>query len=201
MPTTPFLAVYCGSMIGRKPAYADGARQIGAALGKHGLGMVYGGGQVGLMGVVADALLAEGGHVVGVIPAPLATVEIAHRGVTELIVVPDMHQRKAMMAERAAGFLTLPGGVGTFEEFFEVLTWAAIGLHEKPIGVLNLSSYFDPLLTLLDHGVDEGFINRRHRDLVVVETNPDSLVEELALRIGHVPALTSPRLPASGGLS
>ncbi len=188
-------------MIGRKPAYADGARLIGAALGKHGLGMVYGGGQVGLMGVVADALLAEGGHVVGVIPEPLATVEIAHRGVTELIVVPDMHQRKAMMAERAAGFLTLPGGVGTFEEFFEVLTWAALGLHEKPIGVLNLSSYFDPLLMLLDHGVYEGFINHRHRDLVVVETDPDSLVEKLAQRIGHEPAITSQRLPAAGGLS
>ncbi len=143
---------------------------MGATLAKEGLGLVYGGGRVGLMGVVADAALAEGGRVVGVIPDPLAVKELAHTGLTELHVVAGMHERKALMARLSAGFLTLPGGIGTFEEFFEILSWAALGLHRKPIGILNVDGYFDPLLTMLEHGVKEGIHPPRvgrHRDHVL----------------------------------
>ncbi|WP_406701169.1 TIGR00730 family Rossman fold protein [Singulisphaera sp. Ch08] len=165
--------------MGSRPAYADAAQRVGSAIATNRLGLVYGGGRVGLMGVVADATLAGGGPVVGVIPDPLATKEVAHRGVTELIVVPGMHERKAKMAERAAGFLTLPGGVGTLEEFFEIITWAVLGLHRKPIGILNVDGYFDSLLAFLDDSVAQGFVRPAHRELMVVSDNPETLVANL----------------------
>jgi uncharacterized protein (TIGR00730 family) len=178
-----YLCVYCGSSPGVRPAYAEAARRVGLALGERGLGLVYGGGRRGLMGVVADAVLEAGGQVVGVIPDPLATVEQTHDGLTELHVVPGMHERKALMARLASGFLTLPGGIGTYEEFFETLTWAAIGLHAKPIGLLNVHGYFDPLLRLLEHAVAEQFVNPAHLDLLHVSSDPETLATDLLLTI------------------
>jgi uncharacterized protein (TIGR00730 family) len=179
MPDRPHVCVFCGSARGARAEYVAAARRVGAALARSGLGLVYGGGRVGLMGVVADAALAEGGRVVGVIPEPLAREEIAHDGLTELHVVPGMHERKALMARRSAGFLMLPGGIGTFEEFFEILTWAALGLHRKPIGVLNVGGYFAPLLRLLDHAVAEGFVRPAHLALLLVSADPEALVAGL----------------------
>ena len=135
------------------------------------------------MGIVADSALAAGGLVVGVIPEALSAKEIAHHGLTELIVVPGMHERKALMAERSRGFLALPGGVGTFEEFFEVLTWSALRLHRKPIGLLNVDGYFDPLLRLIDHAVDEGFVRDEHREIVFSSDDPEALVSRLATTV------------------
>jgi uncharacterized protein (TIGR00730 family) len=186
-----YLCVYCGSSVGARPSYAEAARRVGDALGRRGLGLVYGGGRVGLMGIVADAVLAAGGTVVGVIPVPLALEEIAHETLTELHVVPGMHERKALMAERASGFLTLPGGVGTYEEFFEILTWAALGLHAKPMGLLNVDGYFDPLLRLLDHAVAEGFVRAEHLELLQVSSDPEALAAALLMR-------TPPHVPESG---
>lgn len=179
MPTRPHVCVFCGSSNGARAAYTDAARRVGAALAGNGLGLVYGGGRVGLMGVVADAALAAGGRVVGVIPEPLATRELAHDALTELHVVPGMHERKALMAARSAGFLALPGGIGTFEEFFEILTWAALGLHNKPVGVLNVEGYFDPLLAVLDHAVAERFVRPEHLALIVVSDRPEDLAADL----------------------
>jgi uncharacterized protein (TIGR00730 family) len=185
-----YLCVYCGSSVGARPSYAEAARRVGDALGRRGFGLVYGGGRVGLMGIVADAVLAAGGKVVGVIPVPLALEEIAHETLTELHVVPGMHERKALMAERASGFLTLPGGVGTYEEFFEILTWAALGLHTKPMGLLNVDGYFDPLLRLLDHAVAEKFVRAEHLELLQVSSDPEALAEALLMR-------TPPHSPGS----
>jgi uncharacterized protein (TIGR00730 family) len=182
MPNRSHVCVFCGSSRGARPMYAEAARKVGGALARGGLGLVYGGGRVGLMGIVADAVLAVGGRVVGVIPDPLATKEVAHDGLTELFVVPGMHERKALMAHRADAFLTLPGGIGTFEEFFETLSWAALGLHHKPMGVLNVAGYFDPLLALLDHAVAERFLKREFLDLLVVSSDPAAIIEELANR-------------------
>src|SRR5438128_12123639 len=190
MPDRPHVCVFCGSSRGVRPAYAEAARRVGAALARNGLGLVYGGGRIGLMGVVADAALAAGGRVVGVIPDPLATRELAHDGLTELHVVPTMHDRKALMASRSAGFLALPGGVGTFEEFFEILTWAALGLHGKPIGLLNVEGYFDPLLALLDHAVAERFVRPEHLSLLLVSDQPDTLPIDLR---GHTPPSPGPK--------
>ena len=182
MPDRPHVCVFCGSSPGASGDYADAARRVGVSLAGLGLGLVYGGGRVGLMGVVADAALEAGGRVVGVIPGPLATKEIAHSGLTELHVVPGMHERKALMAARSAAFLTLPGGAGTYEEFFEVLTWAMLGLHAKPIGVLNVGGYFDPLLALLDRAVSDGFMRPAHRDLIAVFDRPESAAAGLLSR-------------------
>jgi uncharacterized protein (TIGR00730 family) len=179
MPGRPYVCVFCGSSAGARPAYADAARRIGTTLARHGLGLVYGGGRIGLMGVVADAALAAGGRVIGVIPEPLATKELAHTGLTELRVVRTMHERKALMAELSAGFLALPGGVGTFEEFFEIVTWAVLGLHRKPVGLLNVEGYYDPLRALLDHAVAERFVRPEHRALVVVSDQPEALAADL----------------------
>jgi uncharacterized protein (TIGR00730 family) len=174
-----YLCVYCGSSNGIRPAYAEAARRVGLALGRRGFGLVYGGGRVGLMGIVADAVLEAGGPVVGVIPEPLATEELAHDGLSELHVVSGMHERKALMARVASGFLTLPGGIGTYEEFFETLTWAALGLHAKPMGLLNVDGYFNPLLKLLDHAVDERFVRPAHLDLLRVSSDPEALADDL----------------------
>jgi uncharacterized protein (TIGR00730 family) len=179
MPDRPHVCVFCGSQSGSRPIYEQSARRVGHALANQGLGLVYGGGRVGLMGAVADAALESGGRVVGVIPEPLLLKELAHAGCTELIVVSGMHERKATMAERAAAFLALPGGAGTFEEFFEILTWAVLGLHRKPIGLLNVDGYYDPLLALLDHAVAERFIRPGHLGLLLVSDDPESLVARL----------------------
>jgi uncharacterized protein (TIGR00730 family) len=190
MPEQRSVCVFCGSSRGSLPAYVDAARRVGAALAHAGLGLVYGGGRVGLMGVVADAALAAGGRVVGVLPEPLATKELAHDGLHELIVVPGMHERKALMAARSDGFLTLPGGIGTFEEFFEIVTWSALGLHRKPVGILNVEGYFDPLLALLEHAVSERFLRAEHLEALVVSDEPEAIARDL---LGHLPPGAGPR--------
>jgi uncharacterized protein (TIGR00730 family) len=173
------VCIYCGSAVGLKAEYADSARRVGHALARQGFGLVYGGGRVGLMGIVADAVIAGGGPVIGVIPEPLATKEIAHDGLTELHIVADMHERKAMMARRSAAFLTLPGGIGTFEEFFETLSWAALGLHQKPLGILNVAGYFDPLLAMINHAVTEKFVRPHHVERLIISTDAEAVVNEL----------------------
>jgi uncharacterized protein (TIGR00730 family) len=173
------ICVYCGSASGTDSDHIEAARSVGRALARRGLGLVYGGGRVGLMGVVAGAVLERGGRVIGVIPEALATREVAHDGLTELHVVADMHERKALMARRAEAFLTLPGGIGTFEEFFETLSWAGLKLHHKPMGLLNVAGYFDPLLTLLDHAVTAGFVRREFLDLLMVSPDPEAIIEDL----------------------
>ena len=159
------------------------SRRHWAVTRRHGVGLVYGGGRVGLMGIVADTVLDEGGRAIGVIPKPLATREIAHDSLTELYIVADMHERKALMARRSSAFLTLPGGIGTFEEFFETLSWAALGLHHKPMGVLNVAGYFDPLLALLNHGVSERFVRSEHLEFVLVRNDAEAIVSELLARV------------------
>ncbi len=175
--------IYCGSSVGNQPEYAAVAKTLGRSLARHGVGLVYGGGRVGLMGIVADTVLDEGGRAIGVIPKPLATREIAHDSLTELYIVADMHERKALMARRSSAFLTLPGGIGTFEEFFETLSWAALGLHHKPMGVLNVAGYFDPLLALLNHGVSERFVRSEHLEFVLVRNDAEAIVSELLARV------------------
>ncbi|MGP0063731.1 MAG: TIGR00730 family Rossman fold protein [Isosphaeraceae bacterium] len=182
------ICIYCGSSTGTRPEYAEAARRVGRVLADRGVGLVYGGGRVGLMGIVADAVLDAGGRVIGVIPDPLATEEVAHNGLTELHVVPDMHRRKAMMADRADGFLTMPGGIGTYEEFFETLSWAALKLHRKPMGVLNVAGYFDPLHALLDHAVAEGFLRAKHLGLIITSDDPEVLVAAMLERVQPVDA-------------
>ncbi len=174
------ICVFCGSSNGRRPAFARAARQFGAALAEEGLGLVYGGGSIGLMGVVADAALAGGSPVVGVIPRALARREIAHHGLTRLEVVPSMHARKARMARLSDAFVALPGGIGTLEELFEVLTWGYLGIHAKPVGLLDVGGYWQPLVRLLDHAVDEGFLRPAHRKLVVIDRSPARLLLRLS---------------------
>lgn len=171
------VCVYCGSSPGADPVYLETARAVGRTLAERGLGLVYGGARVGLMGAVADAALAAGGEVVGVIPESLRSRELAHGELTELVVVDSMHERKAVMAERAGAFLALPGGLGTLEELFEVLTWAQLGIHSKPCGVLEVAGYWSPLLTFLDRGVEQGFITRLSRDLLMVDEDVARLLE------------------------
>lgn len=171
------VCVYCGSSPGADPVYLETARAVGRTLAERGLGLVYGGARVGLMGAVADAALAAGGEVVGVIPESLRSRELAHGELTELVVVDSMHERKAVMAERAGAFLALPGGLGTLEELFEVLTWAQLGIHSKPCGVLKVAGYWSPLLTFLDRGVEQGFITRLSRDLLMVDEDVARLLE------------------------
>ncbi len=173
--------MFCGSSPGGRPEYVAAARQLGTALAERGQTLVYGGGNVGLMGAVADAALDAGGKVVGVIPQHLDDWEVGHRGLTELEIVGSMHERKARMADLADAFITLPGGLGTFEELFEILTWAQLGLHQKPFGLLNTLGYYAPLLTLLDTAVQERFLRPEHRALVLEEpTDPNRLLDRLA---------------------
>ncbi|MBD3880400.1 TIGR00730 family Rossman fold protein [Phormidium tenue FACHB-886] len=174
-----YICVFCGSSAGARPAYQAAAELMGQTLVKRGLGLIYGGGKVGLMGTVADAVMAAGGEAIGVIPAFLAAKEIAHTGLTQLHVVESMHERKALMAEIADGFVALPGGYGTFEEFCEVLTWGQLGLHQKPYGLLNVEGYYDALLQLFDHAVHEQFLKPVHRSLVLQSTDPNHLLELL----------------------
>jgi uncharacterized protein (TIGR00730 family) len=178
------LCIYCGSAAGALARFADSAQRVGRAIAGHGFGLVYGGGDVGLMGIVADAVLEAGGRAIGVIPEALVAREIAHRGLTELHVVRDMHERKAMMANRSKAFLTLPGGIGTLEEFFETLSWATLGLHQKAMGVLNVAGYFDPLIALLDHAVEQQFVRPENRGLLMVSDDPEALVANVMNRSG-----------------
>jgi uncharacterized protein (TIGR00730 family) len=172
------LAVYCGSSSGFDPAYAQAARQLGTALAERGIELVYGGGAVGMMGEIATAALAVGGKVIGVIPRALAERGLAHPRVSELYIVESMHERKALMAQRADGFVALPGGLGTLEEISEALTWAQLDLHVKPCGLLNVKGFYDPLLAFLDHITAEGFLHAGHRSLVLVGSNPDDLLAQ-----------------------
>lgn len=174
------VCVFAGSSAGANPDYRHTAHELGRALGKRRIGVVYGGACVGLMGVVADAALAAGGEVIGVIPSALVDKEIAHRGLTELRVVSSMHERKAMMADLSNAFVALPGGWGTLEEFFEVLTWGQLGLHCKPCGLLNVRGYFDRLLSFLDHTVEQGFVKREYRSMIAVADSPAALLDMLA---------------------
>lgn len=179
MDQRPNICVFCGSASGTSPAFVEAARHVGEEIARRGVGVVYGGGRVGLMGVVAEAVLGAGGTVIGVIPEALATKEIAHDGLTELCVVSGMHERKALMAARSSAFLTLPGGVGTLEEFFEILSWEALGIHRKPIGVLNIEGYFDPLIALLDHGIARQFIRPQYLRGLLVSDRIEVLIGDL----------------------
>ena len=174
------VCVFCGSNRGARPAYADAARTLGAVLAARRIGLVYGGGRVGLMGVLADAALAAGGEVIGVIPRAIATKEIAHDGVSELRVVASMHERKAQMAALADGFVALPGGFGMLDELFEVVTWAQLGLHAKPIGVLNVAGYFDALRAVVEQGIAERFVHPGYRVLLTYAERADDLLDAMA---------------------
>jgi uncharacterized protein (TIGR00730 family) len=174
------LCVYCGSREGGDPAYAAAARQVGTLIGRRGWQLVYGGGRAGLMGLVADAALAAGAPVIGVIPASLMERELGHAGLTELHVVETMHERKTLMAERADAFVALPGGIGTFEELFEVWTWRQLGYHDKPLGLLNVAGYYDALLAFIGQVVDQGFVTPSQRALLATDTDPAALLAKLA---------------------
>lgn len=174
------ICVYCGSSDRMNQMYTDAAREMGAAIAKRGMTVIYGAGSTGLMGSIADGALEAGGEVTGVIPEIFNTPVLAHTGLTRLEVVENMHVRKARMAELADAFIALPGGFGTFEELFEMLTWAQIGLHSKPVGVLNTNHYFDPLLELVEHARREGFIYDEHRSLLLSAEQPEGLLDALA---------------------
>jgi len=174
------VCVYCGSSVGRDPRYAEATASLGRTLARRGIGLVFGGGSVGLMGVLADAVLDSGGSAIGVIPHGLAAREVGHTGLTEMRVVPSMHARKALMAELAEAFLALPGGFGTFEELFESITWTQLGIHRKPLGLLNVAGYYDGLVGLVDHAVREGFVPPVTREAVFVGDEAEGLLDRLA---------------------
>jgi len=173
------IAVYCGSNKGARPEYAAAAAQLGALLAREKIELVYGGGMVGLMGIVADAALQHGGHVIGVIPEKLVIKEVVHEKLPDLRVVKTMHERKALMAELSDGFIALPGGYGTFEEFFEILAWSQLGWHQKPFGLLDIAGFYQKLHEFLDHTQQEGFIRPQHRALVHVEDNPEKILQRM----------------------
>jgi uncharacterized protein (TIGR00730 family) len=173
------LCVFCGSNAGQDPVYLATARALWEALAASGIGLVYGGASVGLMGAVADAALAKGGNVIGVMPQALVDKEIAHKGLTDLRVVGSMHERKALMAELADGFVALPGGLGTFEELFEVWTWAQLGYHRKPCALLNAGGFYDKLTDFLDDVVERGFVKPIHRAMLIVESDPAALIDAI----------------------
>lgn len=174
------LCVYCGSSPGKDPAFLEAGRELGRLLVARGIGLVYGGAGIGVMGAVADAVLAGGGRAIGIIPEALAIREVAHAGLTEQHVVGSMHERKQLMAERSDGFVALPGGWGTFEEIFEVLTWAQLGFHQKPCGLLNVNGYYDHLHTFLENAIDSGFVPPVCREMLMVEENPERLLDRYA---------------------
>ena len=173
------VCVFCGSNAGIREEYRIAAQTLASALARRGLGLVYGGGNVGLMGMLADSMLQAGGEVIGVIPHSLVAKEVAHHGVTELRVVDTMHQRKALMNELSDAFIALPGGFGTLDEFFEILTWSQLGIHSKPSGLLNVSGYYDSLLAMLDHAVNERLLRPAHRELVIADTDANALLQRL----------------------
>ena len=174
------ICVFCGSSSGASPKYTELAESLGALLARKRIALVYGGGNVGLMGVLANATLAHGGEVIGVIPQALFDLEVGHTGLTDLRIVGSMHERKALMADLSDAFIALPGGLGTLEEFCEIVTWAQLGLHQKPCGLLNGERYFDPLIRFFDHMVEERFLRPEHRALMLVEHEPVALLDRLA---------------------
>ena len=171
------ICVFCGSAVGSRTTYADSARRLGEMLASRGLDLVFGAGHIGLMGVLADAVLANNGRVVGVIPQALVDRELAHGKLNELHVVETMHQRKALMADLSDAFLALPGGYGTLDELFEVLTWAQLGIHRKPIGLLNIEGFYDPLLEWVEKALVEAFMKPKHRALLLVERDPETMLD------------------------
>lgn len=189
--TLKSVCVFCGSQAGGLPEYEQAARELARVLAAHDVGLVYGGGHVGLMGALADAMLARGGRVTGVIPHHLMRPEVAHQELTELIVVDSMHERKRIMADRSDAFIVLPGGFGTLEEMFEMVTWLQLRLQAKPVGVVNVEGYFDSLLRFLEHCAEQGFIRRADWDLLIVEDSPALLFEQLQLH-GAALAKTHP---------
>ncbi|MBB3930683.1 hypothetical protein GGR25_001722 [Kaistia hirudinis] len=174
------VCVFCGSSEGVRPQYREAALALGRAIAARGDELVYGGSKVGLMGAVADATLGAGGRAIGVLPRALRDKEIAHEGLSELHIVESMHQRKAMMADLSGAFVALPGGMGTFEEVFEIWTWAQLGYHRKPVGLLDIEGYYDRLLAFLDQTVEEGFVKPEHRRMAIVETDPALLLDRFA---------------------
>ena len=173
------VCVFCGASPGARPAYRETTEELARVLVAERIGVVYGGGGVGLMGALADAVLAEGGEVTGIIPRALVDREIAHRDVADMRVVGSMHERKALMAELADALIALPGGLGTLEELFEVYTWAQLGLHRKPCGLLNVEGYYDGIAGFLSHAVEERFVREEHREMLIVEAEPQALIERL----------------------
>jgi len=173
------IAVYCGANHGADPVYADAARGLARVMVEHNIELVYGGGKVGLMGVIADEVLRLGGEATGVIPKALVEREVGHAGLTRLFVVKDMHERKAMMSDLADGFIAMPGGMGTLEELFEMVTWAQLGIHAKPIGLLNVNGFYDGLAGFVGHMVGQGFVKPAHADLIMIESDPEALVHRL----------------------
>lgn len=173
------VCVFCGSSPGKKPEYARAARDLGHTLAERKIGLVYGGAKVGIMGIMASATVNAGGEVIGVMPKALVEKEVAFKELSDLRVVNSMHERKALMAELSDGFIALPGGLGTIEEFFEIVTWAQLGIHQKPCGLLNVSGYYDPLMRFLDHAVEEQFISPQSRLLIQVDDTPEGLIQKL----------------------
>lgn len=174
------VCVYCGSSPGNNPAYVQAGRNLGAMMVKRGIGLVYGGAAIGVMGAIANEVLALGGEAIGVIPEALAVKEVSHTNLTEQHVVGSMHERKAMMAELSDGFVALPGGWGTIEEIFEILTWAQLGFHAKPCGLLNIEGYYDGLFEFLNHAVHEGFVKPAYSDLLILENQPADLLDRFS---------------------
>lgn len=174
------ICVYCGSSPGRMEAYSKAAHRLGVSLAKRDIKLIYGGASVGVMGVVADAVLEHGGQAVGVIPEALVRKEVAHHHLTELHITGSMHERKMLMADLSEGFIALPGGIGTLEEISEIWTWAQLGFHKKPFGMLNINGYYDSLIAFLDHTVAEQFVKQPHRSMLMVETDPDALLDRLS---------------------
>jgi len=173
------LCVFCGTNAGARPEYGAAARQLGTLLAAENIELVYGGASVGIMGQLADAVQEGGGHVTGIIPQQLIQKEAAHRGIPDLIVVASMHQRKSQMADLSDGFIAMPGGIGTLEGFLEIVTWGQLGIHAKPCGMLNTAGYFDALTAFLDHAVQEGFLTEAHRETIMVESDPQTLLERM----------------------
>ena len=171
------VSVFCGSRSGNNPIFASAAFHLGTLLAKEKIKLIYGAGNIGLMGVIADACLAANGHVIGVIPTKLVEKEVAHKGLSELFVVDSMHERKALMASKSEAFIALPGGFGTCDELFEILTWAQLGIHHNPIGILNTEGFFDPLLAWIDQMIEQGFVKPKFRQLLLVATKPEELLE------------------------
>ena len=180
------ICVFCGSSAGQRPEYAAAASDLGASLARQGIVLVYGGGRTGLMGILADAALGGGGHVIGVMPQPLVDKEVAHLGLSELRVVASMHERKAMMADLADAFIVLPGGYGTFDEFCEILTWSQLMFHSKPCGLLDVAGYWQHLIAMFDHALAEGFLRPQHRALPVFAGDLDSLLAAMAAQRPHL---------------
>jgi uncharacterized protein (TIGR00730 family) len=184
------VGVFCGSAAGSDPRFVEAARDTGALLARRGLELVYGGGHIGMMGELADAALAAGGRVTGVIPQHLMRPEVAHPGLSELIVVDSMHQRKRLMADRADGFLVLPGGYGTLDETFEMVTWLQLGLQHKPLGLINVAGYFDPVLQWVRHAVASGFVRREQGDLLLAQDTPEAALARLEVEFEALAAVT-----------